>query len=89
MDNRIINKLRVPQSESLKCGELGASTLECLRAGCAQNKRLGFSTDAALPWVASALFQEEPDWAQGLAGAYKNKNWERQECYWKITWVIW
>ena len=38
-------------------------------------KGLGFSMDAAPPWVASALFREEHDWAQGPAGARENKDW--------------
>ena len=38
-------------------------------------KGLGFSTDAAPPWVAGALFWEGHDWAQGPAGARENKDW--------------
>ena len=36
--NPVMIVLRVPRSESLKCGKLRADTLECLGAGCAQNK---------------------------------------------------
>ena len=61
-------------SEGPKCGKLRASASECLVVGCAQDKGLGFSMDAVPPWVASALFLEEQDWAQGSAGACKNKD---------------
>ena len=44
------------------------------QAACG-TKGLGFSMDATLPWIASALFREGHDWAQGPAGAHENKDW--------------
>ena len=40
-----MNVLRMPQSEGLKHRKLGASALECLRAGYTQNKGYGFSPE--------------------------------------------
>ena len=69
----------VPRSKGPKRRKLGARFSECLGTRCARDKGLGFSMDAAPPWVAGALFRRDKGWAKGPATARENKTKEDED----------